>query len=76
MARSQSDAYHRPCSPGRNVQKPLVIESTMKLLLILVAVLLLIGSFFADYKWRQWIAARRAQQNPPGNGDQSRHSRP
>lgn len=47
----------------------------MKLLLIIVAVLLLIGSFFADYKWRQWIAARRAQQDPPGNDGPSRHNR-
>jgi len=47
----------------------------MKLVLIIVAALLLIGSFFADYKWRQWIAARRAQQDPHGNGDSSRHNR-
>jgi hypothetical protein len=76
MARSHSDAHHRLCSTGRNVQKPLVIQSTMKLLLIILAALLLIGSFFADYKWRQWIAARRAQQDRPANGDPSRHSRP
>jgi len=31
----------------------------MKWLLILVAVVLLAGSFYADYKWRQWIADRK-----------------
>lgn len=31
----------------------------MKIVLITLAVLVLIGSFIADYKWRQWIATRR-----------------
>ena len=31
----------------------------MKILLGILAVLVIAGSFFADYKWRQWIAARR-----------------
>jgi len=32
----------------------------MKLILIaLVAVAVLVGSLYADYKWRQWMAARR-----------------
>ncbi len=31
----------------------------MKLFLVLVAVALLAGSLYADYKWRQWISARR-----------------
>jgi len=35
----------------------------MKLLLIVVAVAIAAGSFYADYKWRQWMAARR---RPPG----------
>jgi hypothetical protein len=34
----------------------------MKLVLILVAVLILVGSFVADYKWRQWMAARRRER--------------
>ncbi len=31
----------------------------MKVLVIIVAVLVVVGSLFADYKWRQWMAARR-----------------
>ncbi len=31
----------------------------MKLLLILIAVALVAATFYADYKWRQWMAARR-----------------
>ena len=35
----------------------------MKLLLAIVAVVFVAGSIFADYKWRQWIAARRRDRN-------------
>jgi hypothetical protein len=31
----------------------------MKILLGILAVLVIAASLFADYKWRQWIAARR-----------------
>jgi hypothetical protein len=31
----------------------------MKILLILVGLVVLAASFYADYKWRQWMAARR-----------------
>jgi hypothetical protein len=31
----------------------------MKILIGLLAVLIVAASFFADYKWRQWMAARR-----------------
>lgn len=31
----------------------------MKILLGILAVIVIVASFFADYKWRQWIAARR-----------------
>ena len=31
----------------------------MKLLLILAAAVLVAVSFYADYKWRQWMANRR-----------------
>ena len=31
----------------------------MKLLLAVVVVAIVVASFFADYKWRQWIATRR-----------------
>jgi len=38
-----------PCDP----------EIIMKWLLGSVALVVVVASFFADYKWRQWIAARR-----------------
>ena len=34
----------------------------MRLLLVIfavIAVVIVVGSFYVDYKWRQWIAARR-----------------
>lgn len=31
----------------------------MKLLLAILAAALVAASLFADYKWRQWIAARK-----------------
>ena len=31
----------------------------MKILLGIFAIVLVAASFFADYKWRQWMAARR-----------------
>jgi hypothetical protein len=31
----------------------------MKLFFGIVALVVVAGSFFADYKWRQWIAARK-----------------
>lgn len=31
----------------------------MKILLGILAVIVIAASFFADYKWRQWIVARR-----------------
>jgi hypothetical protein len=34
----------------------------MKLLLIIVALAVVAGAFYADYKWRQWIAARRRER--------------
>jgi hypothetical protein len=30
--------------------------------LVIVAVVLIAGSIFADYKWRQWMAARRRER--------------
>jgi hypothetical protein len=31
----------------------------MKILLAILAVVLVVASLIADYKWRQWMAARR-----------------
>ena len=35
----------------------------MKLVLIVVVGLVLAGSLLADYKWRQWLAARRRERD-------------
>jgi hypothetical protein len=35
----------------------------MKIVLAIVAVLVVAGSLFADYKWRQWMAARRRERD-------------
>jgi len=39
----------------------------MKVILIIVAVLVIAGSLVADYKWRQWMAARRREHQDPGD---------
>jgi hypothetical protein len=31
----------------------------MKILVAFVVILVVAGSIFADYKWRQWMAARK-----------------
>jgi hypothetical protein len=35
----------------------------MKIVLILLAVVIIGGSLLADYKWRQWMAKRRREQD-------------
>lgn len=35
----------------------------MKIFLIVVSILIIAGSIFADYKWRQWIARDRRDRN-------------
>jgi len=35
----------------------------MKIALVILALLVIAGSFLADYKWRQWMAARRRERN-------------
>ena len=37
----------------------------MKIILAAVVVLVIAGSLFADYKWRQWMAARRREHEDP-----------
>jgi hypothetical protein len=40
----------------------------MKVVLIIVGVLIIAGSLIADYKWRQWMAARRHEhENDPAD---------
>jgi hypothetical protein len=31
----------------------------MKLVVAIVVIVFVVGSFVADYKWRQWMAARK-----------------
>jgi hypothetical protein len=31
----------------------------MKILVGILVIVIVVASFYADYKWRQWIAARR-----------------
>ena len=50
----------------------------MRLLLIIfsvIAVVIVVGSFYVDYKWRQWIAARKSQRQGPVVGDPDRRDR-
>jgi hypothetical protein len=34
----------------------------MKLILGIIGILIVIGSIIADYKWRQWMAARKRER--------------
>ncbi len=34
----------------------------MKLLLTLVVLIIVAGSFYADYRWKRWIAKQREQR--------------
>ena len=36
----------------------------MKLILAIVVLAVVAGAFFADWKWRQWMAARRRERGP------------
>ncbi len=40
----------------------------MKFIFILVAAAVIAGSLFADYKWRQWMNARRRDRNASSSG--------
>jgi hypothetical protein len=43
----------------------------MKVLLAIVAAIIVAASLFADYKWRRWMAARRAERRDYNSGNQS-----
>ncbi len=34
----------------------------MKLILAIIVIGIIAGSFYADYKWRKWMAARRRER--------------
>lgn len=40
-------------------------EVNMKTVLIVIGVLIVLATLFADYKWRQWMAARRRARGLP-----------
>lgn len=44
----------------------------MKIFFGTLVVLILAGSILADYKWRQWMAARRHQRHGPDADDPAR----
>jgi len=46
--------FHQPHRPF-----PCDPEDAMKIFLGILALVLVAASVFADYKWRQWMAARR-----------------
>jgi hypothetical protein len=35
----------------------------MKILVVIVAIVIIAGSIFADYKWRQWMANHRRDRD-------------
>jgi hypothetical protein len=41
----------------------------MKLLIAILALLLVAGSIFADYKWRRWMARRAAEKDASARPD-------
>jgi len=41
----------------------------MKLVFVALAVLIIAGSLFADYKWRQWMADRHRDHQDPNDPD-------
>jgi hypothetical protein len=44
----------------------------MKLVIGLVLLVLILASFYADYKWKQWVAARKQERDhPPNSFDQN-----
>jgi hypothetical protein len=45
----------------------------MTLVLGIVAVVLVAASLIADYKWRQWMEARRREHHSPGAGGPFHH---
>ena len=55
---------HRPLFTLSTVHCPLfTVHCPMKLLLAILAILLVAASLFADYKWRRWMAARKAERD-------------
>jgi uncharacterized membrane protein YqjE len=47
----------------------------MKLILTIVAVVVIAASIFADWKWRQWMKARRLDREQDQEQDRDRQLR-
>ncbi len=43
----------------------------MKIFFAILAVLIIGGSIFADYKWRKWMTARRQEREHPSESERS-----
>jgi len=41
----------------------------MKLVLVILIVVILASSIYADYRWRRWMAARRREHDGESNHD-------
>jgi hypothetical protein len=48
-------------------------EEAMKILLGILAVLVVAASFYADFKWRRWLASRRTGENQSAETPPVRH---
>jgi hypothetical protein len=48
-----------PRSPFPHPAVPCNPDYALKILLAIIIAAIIIGSLIADYKWRQWIAARK-----------------
>jgi hypothetical protein len=35
----------------------------MKIALIIIGLILIAGSFYADYRWKRWMEARKAERD-------------
>jgi hypothetical protein len=46
----------------------------VKVLLAIIAVFVVAASLFADYRWRRWMAARRAERHDYNSGNHSTRS--
>jgi hypothetical protein len=71
----EDEAYHTEASnlnafhdmpPGIAAQSGnhAILFPAMKLAIVLVVLFFIAASFFADYKWKQWIAARKQERDP------------
>jgi hypothetical protein len=46
----------------------------VKAILIFAVIVIVVAIVFADYKWRNWMAARRAERDQGGNWNGDRRA--